>query len=122
MATKKQEKRIIEVKKANTKEFNTFCKKLSKIGNLEKKIKVISSQAKTGLTAICNKDARFETDAWSLCVTKMPKTVSLDINKLKTCEPELYKKLMQNYSKVTEGYIKLGTPVKKSSVDLDIKL
>ena len=42
--------------------------------------------------------------------------------KLKACEPELYEKLMQNYSKVTEGYIKLGTPVKKSSVDLGIKL
>ena len=122
MATKRQEKRIIEVKKANTKEFNTFCKKLSKIGNLEKKIKVISSQAKTGLKAICNEDARFETDAWSLCVTQMPETVSLDINKLKTCEPELYEKLMQNYSRVTEGYIKLGTPVKKSNIDLGIKL
>ena len=120
MATKK-EKRIIEVK-TNKKEFNTFCKKLSKIGNLEKKIKVVSSETKTGLKAICNEDARFETDAWSLCVTQMPATVSLDTTKLKTCEPELYEKLMQNYSKVTEGYIKLGTPVKKSNVDLGIKL
>ena len=120
MATR-QEKRIIEVK-TNKKEFNTFCKKLSKIGNLEKKIKVVSSQAKIGLKAICNEDARFETDAWSLCATQIPTSVSLDINKLKTCEPELYEKLMQNYSKVTEGYIKLGTPVKKSSVDLGIKL
>ena len=122
MATKRQEKRIIEVKKANTKEFNTFCKKLSKIGNLEKKIKAVSSETKTGLKAICNEDARFETDAWSLCATQIPTTVSLDINKLKTCEPELYEKLMQNYSRVTEGYIKLGTPVKKSNVDLGIKL
>lgn len=121
MATKREEKRIIEVK-TNTKEFNTFCKKLSKIGNLEKKIKVVSSQAKTGLKAICNEDARFETDAWSLCATQIPTSVSLDVNKLKTCEPELYEKLMQNYSKVTEGYIKLGTPVKKSNVDLGIKL
>ena len=120
MATKK-EKRIIEVT-TNKKEFNTFCKKLSKIGNLEKKIKAVSSETKTGLKAICNKDARFETDAWSLCVTKMPATVSLDTTKLKACEPELYEKLMENYSKVTEGYIKLGTPVKKSSVDLGIKL
>ena len=121
MATKREEKRIIEVK-TNTKEFNTFCKKLSKIGNLEKKIKVVSSQAKTGLKAICNEDARFETDAWSLCATRIPTSVSLDINKLKTCEPELYKKLMENYSKVTEGYIKLGTPVKKSNDALGIKL
>ena len=93
MATKK-EKRIIEVT-TNKKEFNTFCKKLSKIGNLEKKIKAVSSETKTGLKAICNKDARFETDAWSLCVTKMPATVSLDTTKLKACEPELYEKLMQ---------------------------
>lgn len=121
MATKKQEKRIIEVK-TNTKEFNTFCKKLSKIGNLEKKIKVVSSEAKTGLKEICTEDARFETDAWSLCVTQIPASVSLDTNKLKTCEPELYKKLMEKYNKVTESYIKLGTPVKKSSIDTGIKL
>lgn len=121
MATKKQEKRIIEVK-SNTKEFNTFCKKLSKIGNLEKKIKVVSSQAKDGLKEICTEDARFETDAWSLCATQIPTSVSLDVSQLEVFEPKLYEKLMKKYSKVTEGYIKLGTPVKKSSADIGIKL
>ena len=116
MATKKEVIKTVAVKKVDATEFNKLCKKLSKVGNLQKKLDSIKKEISSELLEMCENDARYETDAWSLLITFMPPSEVLDTKKLKEEKPKIFEK----FKKIKNGFYKLNPPVKKSSIDIGL--